>query len=208
MSKPGTLLRGGVQDWATFKQAAKDGYADAVHCLASIEIIERSNCPSLIDQINTIGAGRAASLIRYGLLFQLHMLVVRAFAPVRHSDDLHLRAAIGFLQHSRHIYCDLERKQFADLETAVGLFDAAQDDARLEPMKKMRDKHLAHWAMPDSNTPRTIYKDLFGFARLTSSIWERLAFGAGIISVEVDIQVRAYRKAADAFWSTWERSGN
>jgi hypothetical protein len=74
---------------------------------------------------------------------------------------------------------------------------------RLSKLKKLRDKqiaHLAHYSDPEGPT----YNDLFGFAREVAAIWERLAWGTGIVTLSIESQVISYRESADHFWSPWE----
>ncbi|MFN3962755.1 MAG: hypothetical protein ACK4NQ_07255, partial [Fimbriimonadaceae bacterium] len=62
--------------------------------------MERSNTPAVIDPLYDMDASRAARLLIDAALIRLHLYLVRAFAHVSHSDDLHLRAAIEFLKRA------------------------------------------------------------------------------------------------------------
>lgn len=195
---------GGVSDWKRLKEVAGQGYREAILCLASIETVERSNRLGVIKPLQEREADRAARLLIDAVLFRVHIHVVRAFSPVRHGDDLHLRAALGFLRQPDRLFgvqCPEDR---ADLERAIALFDAAASDARLSSLKHMRDKMLAHWAKPNPDVPSPRYNDLFGFTRKTCEIWERLSFGAGTVRIELSTQIETFRKSADALWSIWE----
>jgi hypothetical protein len=192
-----------VNDWDTLCDVAVQGYTDGIMCLATIETVERSNKPEIIDRLNDANAGRAARIFVDSALTRLHIYVCRAFAPARHPDDLHLRAAIDFLKVSGRL--DERPEGRTDLAEAVRLFDEATTDPRLARLKHMRDKLIAHMARYDENVvAKPTYNDLFGFAKLTAGIWERLSFGAGTMMVEIDHQVDAYRESANAFWSQWE----
>ncbi len=196
---------GGISDWSTLREVAAQGYSDAILCLASIEIVERSNRDSVLGPLNENEATKAARLMVDATLFRVQIFIVRAFAPVRYPDDLHLRAAIEFLKYDNRVTEEQQIERRSNLEMAIALFDAAAVDQRLEPLKHMRDKMLAHWARPNESIPKPRYVDLFSFAKMTCSIWEELSFGAGTVMIELDNQIDAYREAADDFWSIWEK---
>ncbi len=192
-----------IDNWNDFGEAALLGYSDAVLTMAMVETIERSNAKSCIGAIEDDKAGRAAQLIRDALSFRLHMFIVRAFIPVSRKDDLHLRAAIEFLERLPSLddlgpSVDPERLQWA-----VSTFQGVQGSDRLERLKKMRDKRLAHMARYDERE-RPTYNDLFYLAKMTSGIWENLARGAAAMHLEVGTQVIAYRRSADRFWSKFD----
>lgn len=195
---------GGVSDWGKLKAVAAQGYSDGILCLASIEIIERSNRPSVIDPLNEHEAGRAARLFIDAALFRLQMFITRAYAPVRHTGDLHLRAAIGFLEQPGRLMEETRLENRNELADAIRLFTKASRDPRLTLLKHMRDKMLAHWAEPDARLRLPMYHELFDFTKETCAIWERLSFGAGTVMIELDDQIDAYRESAEAFWSRWE----
>jgi hypothetical protein len=86
------------------------------------------------------------------------------------------------------------------IRRAIELFDVAAADPRLAKLKKLRDKQIAHLALYDDSDAPT-YNDLFGFARTVATIWERLAWGTGIVRLSIGSQVVSYQESADAFWS-------
>lgn len=186
------------------REVAVQGYADAILCLASIEIVERSNVSAVLDRVNDSGAGRAARLFIDGALFRLHLFVTRAYAPVRYPGDLHLHAAINFLKCNPAVIDDFPAEKRRHFTEAVKLFERALEDNRLAKLKQMRDKLLAHWAEPDLSTPLPRYVELFGFTNETCVIWEHLSYGVGTVSIELVHQVGPYRDSANAFWSRWE----
>ncbi|MEO9613143.1 MAG: hypothetical protein ABJG86_11735 [Nitratireductor sp.] len=192
-----------VTDWQTLKEIAKQGYTDGILCLGTVEIIKRSNRPALISSLNEADAGMAARILRDSALTRLHIFLCRAYAPCR-KDDRHLRAAIEFLDQPGRIDEEPWPEKKADLLEAVRLFKEADVDPRLKGLKHMRDKLIAHLGVYDESIPRPLYNDLFGIARSTAQIWEKLSFGAGIVMIELDHQIDAYRESADAFWSRWE----
>lgn len=201
-----------MKDWPTLKQVAAAGYADGIVCLAAVELVERLNNPGVYGPINEAGAGRAGRLLADSVLFRLHIFLTRAYAPVAYGDDRHLRAAIEFLTPERIAETQyygpdgelepwVERQQY--LAAAVQKFSELAKDPRLGRLKHMRDKMLAHWAVPDPDTPLPSYNDLFGFARDTAEVWERLSYGAGQVMIPIANQVDAYIESADAFWAVW-----
>lgn len=193
---------GAIQDWPALRQAAHDGYSDRIMCLATIEIVERSNRATVIKPINDANAGRAATILRDSALVRMHLYLVRAFAPVSRPDDIHLRAGIDFLRD--HLREEPNSQRRSDLCEAIRLFDAADAAPCLATLRHMRNKMLAHWAVPDATVRLPHYDELFEFARQTCAIWERLSFGAGTDMYPISSQVKAYRESADAFWARWE----
>src|SRR5262249_34963687 len=149
-----------------------------ISCLATIEIVERANQPAVISALNEADAGRVALMLRDAMLVRMHLFVCRAFAPTKHPDDRHLRAAVDFLRQPGRIEEEPWPEKRKDLGEAIRLFAKAETDPRLRSLKHMRDKLIAHIATYDESVPRTRFQDLFGFARQTAEIWERLSFGA------------------------------
>lgn len=196
-----------VSDWNTLREVAGSGYSDAIVCLATIEIVERSNRGSVIEPLDRVQAGRAARILVDGALFRLHLFVTRAYAPSRHPDDLHLRSAIGFLKTAGRLE-EIDAENWLEkrhrLEEAIRGFDLLANDVRLTKLKHMRDKLLAHMARPDDTVPIPRYDDLFSFARATCAVWEHLSYGAGSVMIDLHHQLTAYVESADAFWGRWE----
>lgn len=203
MGKDAAPSTGGVKDWETLRKVAKQGFSDGIMCLATIQIVERSNRSSVIEPLNQAQASRAARILVDASLVQLHLYLVRAFARVSHDDDLHLHAAINYLRTAdikEHVWHPPLRD---DLRTAIELFEIAKQDPRLAELKRLRDKRIAHLGKYDEEDAPT-YNDLFGFAHVVAEIWERLAWGTGIVSLSISSQVEAYIESAEAFWSHWE----
>ncbi|MER8525217.1 hypothetical protein [Mesorhizobium sp. M0494] len=196
-----------VQDWDALREAAGQGYADGIMCLATIETVERSNNEELIERLHDADAARAARILIDGALVRLHIFVCRGFSPARHADDLHLRTAIDFLKEPGRLDEEPLLWRRTDLAEAIRLFELAAADPRLVRLKHMRDKLIAHMARYDETIiAKPTYNDLFDFTRLTAQIWERLSYGAGTAMVKLRHQVKAYSESADAFWSRWEET--
>lgn len=198
---------GGINSWDDLREAANHGYSDAITVLATIEIIERSNRPPLLEEINRADAGPAVRMLRDAAFQRVQLIIVRAFGPVRHADDIHLRAAIDFLREPGRLHEEKRPDRRNDLNRAITLFDAAAADPRLSTLKHMRDKEIAHWARYGDGKARPLIHELFGFAKETCLVWQQLSFGAGTDMIEVDDQIDLYRDAAEAFWSRWEPAG-
>ncbi|NEK15057.1 hypothetical protein [Rhizobium leguminosarum] len=191
-----------VKDWNTLTSIANQGYADGLECLASIDLLERANAPKVIAGVNEDGLALTLRLLVNSTLFRLHVFVVRAFAEVRHPDDRHLRAAITFLQQNGRldeVPWPVHRER---LEKAIWVFDRALVDERLARLKHMRNKQLAHFAIYETDGGPN-YTDLFEFAKLTASIWEHLGYGAQQIMIDMEDQLKAYRRSAETFWSAF-----
>jgi len=193
-----------VTDWEELGEVAKAGFSDAMAAAGSIEVVERSNRPSVYEPLEVRDGGRAAKLLVDAALFRVHIFAVRAFdRPFKTGDDLNLRAAIDFLQHPGRIE---EAPDFrrGDLNTAVTLFGEADADPRLRPLRLMRNKLLAHVARYDLEGAGPTYNDLFGFTARVGLIWQALSHGTGIHNLTLASQTVAYVESAEAFWSPWE----
>ncbi len=192
-----------IDDWNTLNQVAVLGYQDAILLRGMQDLIERWRDPNCRGPIEQAGAGRAAQLIIDGLLFRMHIFVTRAFGLVKHKDDRHLRAAVGFLRRQPDLDSLQSPQNSTRLRTAISAFDAAAAHGRLDRLTKMRNKQLAHMASYDGADRPTI-NDLFEMTKVVSDIWENLAIGTGTISIEVETQLLAYRRSADRFWSKFD----
>ncbi|MBZ5762407.1 hypothetical protein LAV84_20950 [Rhizobium sp. VS19-DR104.2] len=199
MAKPVTA----IDDWNALREVAALGYQDAVLSMAMVATVERSNSPACVGAINDAKADLATRLVVDALLFRLHIFVTRAFGRVSYKDDRHLRAAIEFLKRQPSLDGLKSPEDPVRVQRAISNFDATAVDGRLERLKKMRDKQLAHMASYTEKDRPTI-NDLFRLAKATADIWEDLAIGSATIFVEVDLQLSAYRKSADRFWCRWD----
>ncbi|CAN7641416.1 hypothetical protein LJR245_004951 [Rhizobium leguminosarum] len=189
-----------VCDWSTLNEIAAQGYSDGLECLASVDALERSNAASVVAGVNKADLALTFRLVVNGMLFRLQIFIVRAFAEVKHEDDRHLRAAINFLKEPgrlREVQSAVHRER---LEKAIWMFDRALADDRLTRLKRMRDKQMAHFARYERAGGPT-YVDLYEFAALTASIWEHLGCGTQQIMIDMEDQMKAYRRNAEAFWS-------
>lgn len=192
-----------VGDWNTLRHAASQGYADAIICLASIEIIERSNRPEVIGPLNEADAGRAVRILADAAFFRVQIFLTRAFAPVRRGD-YHLRAAMDFLRAPGRLDEVTPVEDRPRYERAIALFHEAEADPALKLLSHMRHKSMAHLAIPDPSVPLPKYDELFAFARRCAEIWQELSYAARVVMIDIDHQIDAYRESADALWGKWE----
>jgi hypothetical protein len=193
-----------VENWDTLKKVAARGFTDAIECLAMVDVLERMNAPAVIAGANDDGFGKTMTLYHNALWFKLQHFVVRAYLEPMRNDDRHLRAAMVFLREPDVLPVgDPDARH--RLESALLRFDLALADARLERLTHMRHKQLAHLAEYSSPSPPT-YVDLFEFGRLTSVIWEDLAYGCGVATVSLEAQMPSHRRSAELFCSTISRA--
>ena len=189
-------------DWEIVRKVAHRGYLDGIDTLACIEILERGNSPEVIEQIIAAGAAKAADLIRKSLLDRMHMNFMRAYDPVRKGDN-HLRVAFEILRKPGGLDLAPTKRQRSDLTKALKLWNDAEADPRLKTLRHLRNKFVAHLSEPNKQIPIPKIRELFGFAKKTCEIWERLSFGTGVVMIELSHQTEAYSESADAFWAAW-----
>ncbi|SFI43518.1 hypothetical protein SAMN05216304_102739 [Bosea sp. OK403] len=190
-----------LQNWNDLREVALSCFHDAVECLAAIEIVERGNRPAVVQELARQGALEAAIHMGDAALFRLHVVVCRAFAPVNHCDDRHMRTAIDFLRSRSSEERDATLQ--AHLLNAVQLFEAIENDTRLAKLRKMRNKLLAHITRPKPTIEIATYRDLFDVTKSTVEIWVELARGAKQATLPLDFFLEDYRKSLEAFWLRW-----
>jgi hypothetical protein len=194
---------GGVRDWAKLQESAKAGFTDGVQLLEMYDFIERGNEPKVLKGLQRMRASGAGLVIRRACLAHMIMLVTRAFGPVGRKDDLHLRAAVEFIRHKTPAALTSQPEQQRHLQDVVVLFDREASDAGLALLDHMRHKEIAHWADYGAKSKPT-YHHLFNLARAAASIWERLAWGTGILGLTMTNQTQASKDQGKNFWARWE----
>lgn len=191
------------KDFDLVQDMSADAYTDAIDILELIEAVEAGNSPEVMVGLNRRDVGRTALLVRNSLLFRVHVCVSRAYAPTR-KGDRHLRRAFELLQ-SPEVRQEIDRVGgLEDLELAEKLWATAQSDARLPPILHMRHKMLAHLAEPDPQMPLPRYNDLFGVARATASVMEKLAHATRVITIDIQHQMDAPKVSIRNFWGIWK----
>lgn len=194
------------EQWRALRDYALLGFSDAVNCKAMIANLEAANAPTVPASINERGAALAALLIRDCLATRLLLIVCRAYAPVQKGRDKNLRAAIGILRGEHGLGAVKSHPHWREevgqhLQFALDRFDELRSDPRLERLKHVRDKSLAHLGRIDPNLPAPSYADMFSFTNDTCAVWEALALGTEVIFIRVADQVAEHEKHANAFWS-------
>ncbi|HEV7293131.1 MAG TPA: hypothetical protein VGN79_12500 [Devosia sp.] len=193
-----------VKSWFELEEAAAQGFGDGVLCAAILTCLERGNQPETIRAVIATGGSGIGRLMRDSMFFRMHMVAARAWAPVRHKDDLHLRTAIEFLAANPSEVTKQEVQRRDSLAEAGRLFEALDQSDLHRRIERMRHKEMAHVARYGEDPPRPVIKDVFRFVQETCAIWEALAFGAGVAYVSIDSQVAAYRRSAASFWDHFE----
>jgi hypothetical protein len=156
----------------------------------------------VVNGVNAAGVHLAAALIRDAVFTRFHVLVARAFSRSR-DGDLHARRAFDLLKDP------LVRDEVAKLGDAAALKEAEArwqrvcGDHRLEAFLHYRDKVLAHLGKIDPDIRMPMFIDTFELTRLTAGALEKLARAAGIVTLDLESQLPAYRASAREFWAPW-----
>lgn len=163
----------------TIRKIAEKALDDAIEITLLIALLEGQNASEINKLLNEAGIPvRAAMVLRNALFARLAILIARAYAQ-RRTGDLHLRVAADLLNNS------VARQIFASGNGAEKLaaFDKhwakCRSDPRLPPIKKFRDKYVAHLGEP-KDLPEATYRDLFAFGAATAKAMELLTFATGV----------------------------
>ena len=194
-----------IRDWEGLQESARQGFGDAILCMALLITLERGNQASALEAVNEIGVGETARFYRDGLFFRMHMVAARAFAPSRDKDDTHLRAAIDYLKTNDHCSQQSDPALRKRLTAAISRFDLVAESPARAKIERFRHKQMAHVASYGDELELPIIDELFKFVRDTSEVWEALAHGAGICSVTLASQLDWHVLRADWFWRHIER---
>ena len=188
-----------IKSWTALQEVAQRGYDDALECLAIMELYQLGDQPDTFAKANSTEAAWSFKRISTALISRLQLLIVRAYGNVDRNDDRHLRAAVEFLEAKQPWDNNLTLDQ-RRLQQAMDVFAIALKDSRLERLKTMRDKHVAHAAQYTYGPHSPTYTDLFEFTRVTVEIWEHLAFGAGIASIPLADNMKDALASVRAYW--------
>lgn len=189
-----------TEKWETVRAVASRAYSDAIDAMACIEILERGNHLAITKDLNDARAWRAAKIIKHALLDRILFISMRAIDPIRKPGDRHLRVAFELLTDPAVVAYALVE---AEIVEAQALWADALSDPRPAKLRHYRNKHAAHISTPDPSVETPIIIELFGFARRTASIAEKLAYATGAMAISLHAQLEAYEESADAFWSRW-----
>jgi hypothetical protein len=128
---------------------------------------------------------------------RLVLLVTRAYADAR-PGDRHAQYAFDLLKDPA-VRSEVERDgDAAALADAIVLWSKCRGDNRRQSIMEFRDKQIAHWGHLTKAPP--IINDIFTVSRTTATALERLAQGAGVVTLTLDSQLASYRDKADRFW--------
>ena len=192
-----------IKDWTTLREAAADGYRDAVECRSLIDIYQSGQ--DVFLALNSSPAAPAFNGLCLALSYRLQLLVVRAYGDVRREDDRNLHAVIMFLQADSRLVNVANNSNRSLVEGAIRRFGFARKDSRLPRLKKMRDKKVAHIAVYEYGPDSPTYQELFEFAEVTIEIWKDLASGLNAIPANLGTSMEGSEAAAKAFWKHWAK---
>lgn len=130
------------------------------------------------------------------------MIVERAYDPPRRGDR-HLAVAFDLLNNNSVFGEVARRGSLQSLQEAMQLWAAATDHPHRNVLRTFRNKFVAHLSQPPAGVPKPTIIQLFEVAADTAAVWERLAWGTGVTSIALQLQVQAYRESAQAFWRPW-----
>jgi hypothetical protein len=188
------------------RRIAATGFTDGIDVLASLQVITQGNDVFIIRGIVEGGAARAAVLVRKALFQRVLIMVKRAYDnPRRKGGDRHTKVAIDFLSDPQVFDEVAQHGSRTHLEQAVEFWRSYSSDPRLTRLKHYRDKAIAHLAEKDPEIGDPTINDLTYFATGTADLWARLAWGAGVVGLDMRSQIDPYEESAKAFWRPWYR---
>jgi hypothetical protein len=174
------------------QRIAADGFTDAIDALSVIETLEAGNTLAAVAVVNTAHTDAVAQCIYRALWSRLVLIVTRAYAAARPGDQ-HAQCAFDLLKDPT-LRQDVEKAgDAAALAEAIALWGKCRGDHKLNSIRAFRDKQIGHWGQMRVQAP--IINDLFAFSRATASALERLAQGAGVVTLSLDSQLIGYRHA-------------
>jgi hypothetical protein len=182
------------------RDIASMAFQDAIEIRAIIETLETGNTPSAIAAVNAAGTDRVAQCVYRSLWRSLLMIVARAYARTREGDE-HARRAFDLLEEPT-VRAGVVKGigDVAALTEAMRLWQKCRADHRLESVLTFRDKQVAHLSAWNAEIPRPIINDIFAVSYATATAFEKLAQGAGVVTLSLDSQLVGYREQAERFW--------
>jgi AbiU2 len=163
----------------TVRKIAEKALDDAVEITMLISLIEGQNASGINKQLNEAGVPvRAAMVLRNALFARLVILIARAYAEPK-TGDLHLRVAADLLKENVTRQIFVSDKGAEKLAAFDKQWAKCRSDYRLPPIKKFRDKYVAHLGEP-KDIPQATYRDLFAFGAATAKAMELLALATGV----------------------------
>jgi AbiU2 len=180
------------------REIASGAFGDAIDILLIIATLEASNTPAVVDRINAANTAPVALCIDRALWSRLVLIVTRAYADAR-SGDRHAQQAFELLKDTA-VRSEIEKTgNSALLDEAIALWAQCRGDHRRERIGHFRDKQIAH--LGQLTRPPPIIDDILVMSRKTATALERLAQGAGVVTLSLDNQLKVHQAAVDRFWS-------
>ena len=169
-----------TRDVETIRKIAEKALDDAVEITLLIALLEGQNASEINKQLNEAGAPvRAAMTLRNALFARLVVLIARAYDAHPRKGDLHLRVAANLLKNNLTRQIVISGGVAEKLDAFDEHWAKCSDDLRLPPIKKFRDKYVAHLGEP-KDPPEATYRDLFAFGAATAKAMELLALATGV----------------------------
>jgi hypothetical protein len=184
------------------KQISATGFTEAVDLMACLAVLREGESLVVPRALEAANAALAATIVQKALLERVLMTVERAFAPVnKRKLDRHARVAFEHLCDP-NIFDEVAKAgSRRELEQACDTWRIYDADPRREKLKHYRDKVVAHTA--ERERPAPFVEELRGYAMGTADLLARLALGTGAVGLGLGVQMAAYDKSAEAFWSVW-----
>jgi hypothetical protein len=110
---------------------------------------------------------------------------------------------MAFEQLKRFPQIAKEMQSSTDVAAARRLWGKCRGDHRRMAFLHYRDKYLAHHGEADQFPPK--YDDVFGFARATAAVLEKLANATGVIAVSHESQLQTRKASAEKFWKRMKK---
>jgi hypothetical protein len=182
---------------------ASSAFSDAIDILAIIETVSALGLDqeARLQKIEKAEAVRAADVIWRALLSRLVSVVARHYAPVK-PGDLHAEAAFELLKQNATLAAQMPFP--IDIAEAQRLWGQCHGGHRLQRVRTIRDKQLAHVGTWPSAVTRPTNNDALEFAQATTRALEKLAHGAGVVGLSLDRQTPAYKQSAERFFAHWD----
>ena len=175
-------------------------FLDAIDIRFLIETCEAGNQPAAVAVVNATKTVKVVECIYRSLWTRLVIIVARAYTKNFRPGDLNVGYAFELLKDPS-IRADVESKgNPAAMIEAVALWSKCRGDHRLSSFLAFRDKEIAHRSELDFNIPRPIINDILAISRNTATLFERLAQGAGAVTLSLDSQLINYPEEARRFW--------
>jgi hypothetical protein len=175
------------------------GFADALDTAACLAVLAAGEGHFIGARYHKLPTARTTAFVEKSLVWRVLILVVRAYAPVRHADDRHTRVAFEKLDDAAVFAEVAATGSERHLRQARKRWDWRVTDPRWKRLSHYRDKRVAHAA--ERRLPAPLKTELVSFANSTIDMWAWLAKGVGTVSTfDLKTETNAQRQSAIAFW--------